>query len=276
MISQADLQTIATVFDKTPDEISGAFSQEGEVSLGLRLNGRVISQDDEAAFKEKHVKQGKEIGYKEIARGLGIDLASGEKDANLIAEKFKTTLTAQLSEKFKNMTPTEEMEEIKKRADEWEQKYGKLSSTYEEIQTKNKEWEEKYGTLQKDIADKELNNMILSSLPEKMKISREDALVIIKNSLEFERTDSGLIIKQNGKMFTDAIGNPEKIENALKLFVEDRKWVGNTGGMGEGGNHGDGLPKGLSYDDAIKYIQSKNIDPMSPKGSEMFTSITKK
>ena len=272
-LSQADLQVIQTVFGKTAEELSGALSSDQEVSLGLRLNGRVISQEDERLLKETSVKQGKEIGYKEVAKNLGIELESGEKDPVIIADKLKSSITTTLVDKYKNMQPTEELELARSKAEEWENKYNKLNGTYEETKNSVTEWESKYSKLEGDIRQKDVNNTILKTFPEKMKMDRSDALLIARNAFEFEQTENGLIAKRNGQIVTDAVGNPEKIDNVIASFVEEKKWIKQSG-MGGTDRSSTGMPKFEDYDKAIAYVREAGKDPMSPEGSKMLKELT--
>lgn len=278
MISQADLQTIATVFGKTSEELSGALTSETEVSLGLRLNGRVISQEEETSLKENSVKQGKEIGYKEVAKNLELSLEPGEKDPAVIAEKLKTTLSTKLEEKYKNQTPSDELKELQRKLEEQESSYNKLKGTYEETTTKVDEWKNKYSELQNNFESKEFNNQILSHLPEKMKIDREDALNLIRLGIEVEKTDAGTIYKRNGQIITDAVGKPEKLENVVKSYVEEKKWIRGAGMGGDDDKTGGsrGIPKGLSEQDAYKWLEDRNIEPMSDEGTTKFLELTSK
>jgi hypothetical protein len=276
MISQADLQTIATVFGKTSDEISGAISTEEEVSLGLRLNGRIISQEDELKLKEDSFKRGSEIRAKEIFKELEIDYDEGDhkNESSFIAEKIKTKLHSTLEDKFKNQTPSDREKEIEQKLIDSETKYNKLKDTYEEATGKIAEWEDKFTGLQSEIKDKELNNKILSALPEKLKIDKSDALLITRNSMTFENTDNGIIVKRDGQLLTDSVGNPEKIENVVKSFAEDKKWVGGQSGMGGGDDKDKGLPKNMTYEEAKNYIIKQGKDPMSDEGLDLFSKIT--
>lgn len=274
MISQADLKTIATVFGKTSEELSGALTSETEVLLDLRLNGRVISQEEERTVRESGIQQGKEIGYKEIAKSLNLDLDSGEKDPVIIAGKLNTNLAATLEEKYKNQTPTQELVDAAKKAEEWETKYKKISQTYEEANGKIESLESQYTTLQTEIKDKDLNNKILSSLPDKMKVAKDDALYITRKSLQFEENEAGLVIKRDGQIITDSVGNPEKLENVIKSFVEDKKWIGGSG-VNMGGDKKSTLtPNGMTGDEAMKYIEKQGLDPMGGKGLELFSKLT--
>jgi hypothetical protein len=271
-ISQADQQVIQTVFGKTAEELSGALSSTEEVSLDLRLNGRVITQDEEKALGESKITQGKELGYKDVAKALGIELAAGEKDPNIISEKFKTTLSSTYEEKYKNATPSDELLEAAKRAQEWEDKYKKLNGTYEETTAKLTDWESKYSSLEGQIKQKELNNKILKAFPEKMKMDRDDALLITLSNLEFD----GENVMRDGKVITDPVGNPEKLENIVKSFVEEKQWVKVKGMDGSDRKpNGNNLPGGMNDDQALSYIIEAGKDPMSPEGSKMFMELTR-
>ena len=276
MISQADLQVISTVFGKSTDELSGALSSEKEEPLGLRLPGRILTQEQEKELRESGVQQGRELGYKDIAKGLGLTLDSGEKDAIKIAEKFKTTLSTEFEEKFKNMTPTEELQKSLAKINDWETKYSKLNETYEGAQAKIGEWETKYNTLQSENDNKEINNNILSVLPEKLKIDKVDALLIIRSIIKPEKTDAGIIYKRDGNTITNAVGNPETLDNIVKSLVDEKKWIRGAGMNGDDLEDDKNKKKGMSKDDAYKYIVSKGIQPGGTEGLKLFSELTKK
>lgn len=268
MISQEDLKVISAVFGKPVDEISGALTKSEEVSLGLRLNGKILSEDEQKTLKETAVKQGKEIGYKEIAKNLDITLDAGEKDASIIAEKLKTTLSTVFEEKYKSQTPTDEVIALAKKATEFEDKYKKLFDTHKQKETEVEQWKTKFFETEKEIKEKELNNKILSVLPKDITMDQSDALLIIRNSLAFEDAEGTLHIKRGGKLETDPIGNPETIDNVIKSFVESKGWLKKSGGMG-GGDRTDGHGHGknnMTQDQVYKYLKEKGIAPASPEG----------
>lgn len=279
VLSQADRKVFTELFgEELVNKLSGALKlEDGELSLGARLTGRVISQEDETALKETAVKQGKEIGYKEIAKGLEIQLEAGEKDPVIIAEKLKKTLSKQFEEKFKNITPTEELKELQKKLEEQQTSYEKLKGTYENTISQVDEWKTKYQGLENDFESKELNNKILGYLPEKLKLDKEDALNLIRIGIETEKTESGIVYKRNGTIITDAVGKPETLENVVKSYVEEKKWTKTSGmGGGDAGANGNGLPKGMTETDAYKWLQDRNIEPMSEEGTEKFLQLTSK
>lgn len=275
MLSQANKEIIATVLNVTVDELSGALSSENEVTLDLRLGGRVISQEEESRLKTTSTDAGVEIGMKKIAKAAGLDLQPGEKDAQLIADKLKTSITTTLEDKYKNMTPSEELIALQTKAQEWEQKYGKLNETYETANTKVQEWEQKYNGLQNDIIQKDINSNLLKAFPDKMKMDKDDALLIARNAFEFDNTETGIIAKRNGQIVTDPVGNPEKLENIIKSFVEEKQWIKTNGMNGsDRGANGSGLPKGMNDEQAMQYIKEAGKDPMSSEGSAMFLELT--
>jgi hypothetical protein len=276
MISQADQEIIATVFSKTPEELSGALTAENEVSLGLRLNGKVFTQEEIDQLKKTHTDAGVEIGTKKMASALKIDLDAGEKDPVKLAEKLRSSVISQLEEKYKNPEPGEQLAKSIEKQKEWETKYNTLLQTHEKETEKIQEWEKKYNSVIVENKNKTLNEKIISSFPEKMRMDRSDALLIFRNNFEHDEDDEGnIIFKRGGKIVQDPVGNPEKLENIVKGFVEEKKWI-KTGGMGGGDDPQPGLPKGMSADQAVAYLQEKGIEPMSQKGSEMFTKLVSK
>lgn len=277
MISQANKEIIATVLNVTVDELSGALSSENEVALDLRLNGTVLTQEQQTTLKESAVQQGKEIGLKAVASELGLQLESGEKDAKIIAEKLKSGISVTLEEKYKNQSPAEELTRAQEALDAANRKYDQLNNTYETASGELGEWKNKYAEKETEIKNKEINSQILKTLGSVKKIDPSDALLIARSNFEFEPTDNGLTIKRNGQTVLNAVGQPESLENAMGAFIEEKKWIKSSGmnGSDRNGNNS-GLPKGLSDDDAVKYITEAGHDPMSAKGSEMFLEVTAK
>lgn len=275
MISSEDLKVISTVFGKTSDEISSAISKEEEVSLGLRLNGRVISQEDEKALKDTIRNAGVEIGFKQLAKELGLDLSSDEKEAKVIAEKLKNSITASLEDKYKNPQPGEKEQELEQKLLSEQAKYEKLFNTHEAKLKEIDEWQEKYQSKETEVKTKERNNSILKLFPEKMKQDRNDALLIFTNTFEFEEVDGTQVIKKNGQVITDAVGNPEKLDNIVPSFVEEKKWVKGFG-MNGGDRGSNGSSKGgKTPDEAAKMVREKYGDnAASPDGIKYFKELT--
>lgn len=275
MLSQANKEIIATVLNVTVDELSGALSSENEVTLDLKLNGRVVSQEDETKMKDAYV----EIGMKKVAQAAGLELQAGEKDAKIIAdkltEKATVTITSQLEEKYKNMTPSEELEAQIRKVKEAEQKYNTLHETYKQSQSTIEDLNGKYTGLQNEIKTKDHNNTILKSLPEKAKINKEHAVLIINNTLQREDVDGKTIYKRDGKMLTNPLGEPLTVDQIVPSLAEEFGWVKGSGmNTGDKGHRGNGLPRGLSDDAAMAYIAEKGIDSMSVEGSQMFSELT--
>ena len=237
--SQADENVLTTLFGKeVVDKLSGALkSDDGELSLDARINGRVITSDEERTLKENSVQQGKELGYKDIAKGLNIDLGAGEKDAQVIADKLTAGVTSGLEEKYKNPQAGEREKELEGKLTDANKKYETLFGTHSETLKLVDEKDNAFNGLQNKIKVKERNSTIQKSFPEKMSMDREDALLIITNSFEFDEQDGKSIIKRNGEIVRDGAGNAETYDNVIKSFVEEKKWVKGSG-MGGGDRTG--------------------------------------
>lgn len=277
--SQADENVLTTLFGKeVVEKLSGALkSEDGELSLGARLNGRVITQDDERLLKESAVQQGKEIGSKELAKELKIDLGSGEKDPKIIAEKLRSSVITTLEDKYKNPQPGEKEKELEGRLQTETAKYDKLFGTHTETLKLIEEKEKEYTGLQSQIKTKERNNTILKSFPEKMKMDRNDALTITISSFDFEESDGKTVArsKKDGQIVTNGTGQPETIDNVVKSFVEQKQWVKGSG-MG-GSDRGEGTKKGgKTPEEAHKFLTEKGVNPSSPEGIKEFRELTSK
>lgn len=278
MLSQANIKWISELGGVSVEEISGALSNEEEVTIPLKLSGRVVTQDEEKTIKEIAIQQGKEIGFKEVAKGLNIELASGDKDPIKIAEKVKELVTNSLEDKYKNPQPGEREKELEQKLLDEQKKYDKLLGTHETVLGEIQEKEKAYTGLQKEIKTKERNNSILKVFPEKMKMDRNDALLIFINTFEFDEVDGQQVIKKDGQIVTDAVGKPEKLENIVPSFVEEKNWLKGSGMNGDDRNTSGGKKGGKTPEEAHKYIAEKlGADNVStPEGIKLFRELTAK
>lgn len=276
-ISQANIEWISKLGGVPVEEISGAISDEKEVSLDLKLSGRVIGQDEEKRLREDGVKQGKELGYKEIAQNLEIELGQGEKDPKIIADKLKTSLSSVFEKKYKDATPDEKLKEFEENAKQWEGKYNKLLDTHKKTFDEIKEWEQKFTGLQTDIKQKEINNSVLKHLPKGIKYEPEDALYLTHKYIDFKETETGInvIDKETNTVITNSLGEPETLENSLKLLADKKNWYTRKPGMnGNNQNGKHGLTGGKTKEEAFKIIKESGENPSSPKGLKMFKELT--
>ena len=276
-LSQVDSDVLTKLFGKEMvEKLSGALkSDDGELSLGARINGRVITTDDEKTMKENSVQQGKELRSKELAKALNIELAAGEKDPEKIAEKLTNTITATMEEKYKNPKPGERETELEGKLKDSTSKYEALFKTHGETLKVVEEKDTAYKGLETKIKVKERNNTILKSLPEKMNQDRSDALLIMVNTFEFDDHDGKPIIKRDGEIIRNGAGDPETYDNVIKSFVEEKKWIKGSGMNGDdrGGNQN---KKGLTADQAEKAIIDAGKDPGSTEGLKMFNEMIQK
>lgn len=276
-LSAEDHKVITAVFgEDKANEISGAIPQE--LTLGLRLNGKILSIEDQQTMKSESVKQGRELFAKDIAKQLEVTLEAGEKDPTIIAEKFKLNLSTVFEEKYKNQTPTDEQIALAKKASEFEDKYKTLFKTHTDTEKLVGEWQGKYTQQEKAIQEEKINNKILASLPEKMVQDRNDALLIARNNFVFELDETGqYVAKLNGIVEKNSLGEPESIDNVIKAFVEKKGWI-KAAGMGGSDRNGGGNnnPKGMTPDQARAFVIAKGIAPASPEGLKLFGELIKK
>lgn len=277
MLSQANIKWISELGGVSVEEISGALSNEEEVTIPLKLSGRVVTQDEEKTIKEDSFKRGAEIRTKDLAKELALSLEEGEhKDIKKVAEKLKTTISASLEEKYKNPQPGEREKELEQKLLDEQKKYDKLLGTHETVLGEVQEKEKAYTGLQKEIKTKERNNSILKVFPEKMKMDRNDALLIFTNTFEFDEVDGQQVIKKDGQIVTDAVGKPEKLENIVPSFVEEKNWLKGSGMNGNDRNTSGGKKGGKTPEEATKYVTEKlGADKITtPEGIKLFRELT--
>ena len=272
MISQANIKWISTLSGVSEEEISGALSKTEEVTLDLKLGGRVITQDEESTLKTTLTDAGVEIGYKKLAKEAGITLSSGEKDAKVIADKLRAGITTALEEKYKGQTPSDELTAAQQKIKDTEKAYETLLTTHQNTLGLVEEKEKLYTGLQTEIKTKDRNNTILKAFPEKMTMDKGDALLIATNTFQFEDVDGVMVAKRDGQVVTDGLGKPEKIDNIIKSFTEEKKWIKGAG-MGGSDRVPGSVRKGLTPEAAEKAIAESGKDPGSPEGLKMFNEM---
>lgn len=277
--NQSDKQVLVAVFgEDLATKMSGALPDgDGEVSLGLTLGGKKIYSPDDVDRRINTAKDaGIEIGFKKVSKELGIELADGEKDAVIIAKKYSERRGAELEEKYKNAKPSEELERYMKKTLDLEASVDSLKQTNVDLTNNASEWEEKHKNLTVRIEEEKRGNRILSSLPKKLIIGKEDALMILSNSISFDKDDDGneIIRDRNGKPYINKASEPETLENVINVIAEDKKWIG--GNVPASNNpRRDGI-SGLTMDEAIQKVKTDGISPMSTEGAQKIAEYTKK
>lgn len=277
MISQANIKWISQLSGVSVEEISGALSSEEEVTLGLRLNGVVKTQDEIKEIKEDSFKRGAEIRTKDLAKELSLSLDDGEhKDIKKVAEKLKETIETSLEDKYKNPQPGEKEKELEDKLLAANMKYDKLFETHGSILKTVKEKEKAFTELKMDIKSKERNNSVLKHLPEKLKQDRNDALIIINSTFEFDEVDGNQVIKRNGQIVTNDVGKPETLENIVPAFAEEKNWLKGSGMGGGDRNHsGNNSKGGKTPDEATKIVKEKfGENYTSSEGIKLFRELT--
>lgn len=280
-INDSDKQVLTKLFgEEKVEQLSGALSSDdGELSLGLKLGGRIVSQEEEKQLREEGVQQGKQIGYKEVAKGLEIDLGEGEKDPVIIADKLKNTLSSVYEEKYKNATPDDKLQEYEEKIKAYDSKYNKLLETHKAKESEIEKWQQEFNNLKTDIKQKEINGKVLKGLPKGLKYEPEDALYLAHKYLDFKEEGEKLVAvdKDTGLIITDGVGEPDTIDNALKYLADKKNWYTRKAGM-NGSDSGSGkpsVPGGKTPDEAMQLIKEKGIAPASAEGLKLFKEYTK-
>lgn len=276
-ISQEDSKVLAAIFgEEVASKISGAITEE--LTLGLRLNGKILSADEQKNLRESAITQGKELRDKEYAKLFEVELLPGEKDPAIIAEKLKTNLSSIFDEKYKSRTPSEETIALAKKASDYEEKNKKLTETLQGKEREVGEWQEKFTRKERETFEEKLNNRVLSAFGKDMKFDRNDAVLITRSKIEFIPDETGNVIcKRDGKIITNAMGDPETPENVVLSFSEEKGWY-KQGGMGgddrkkEGNNK---YPAGYNDEQKRQWLKGKGIAPLSPEGLKIFSEWKK-
>ena len=231
-----------------------------EIVKKADLETRMTNYANEVFEKKKSAVL--EIYNKTVFRdgfGLTIDKTADPKELAVLA-KERILADAKITPDSKVQELQSDLEKLRKNSSEWETKHNELLAT---IATEKKQ--------------SQVNNTIVSALPEKTKIPKEDLKLLFESKYKPVLSDDGKVLFHNEK--GEVLKNPQTLNPMTIKEVMAEFQVpyveGATGGSGGGDNPG--AAKGGSYEAFEKEMAVKGFTPMSKEFiDEMKTRIANK
>ncbi len=260
MLVTSDIEQLALLTGKTAEQITAAIQSEAQEELGLVAKTNELRTNSRGA--------GVEIGIKQVYEKFGV---TGEKTPDaakeVLSNYFKSSSSEDLTKKEQEIAALKEQiskgDQNTQDAIEYKRKYDTLKSTYEKEKS---EYDNKLTEINATIFNKERDNMILSTIPDNTIIERNDLLTLIKSSTNIEKDEHGrfYVKGEDGMPKQDTLGNTLAADQYLKSIISEKYMK--KGASDPGGNGGGEGGEKKTFDDTLKELQEKGIDPGSEKG----------
>lgn len=253
MLSQKTMDSLAAISGVKADELAQAISDEQEKELELP-EGRFLTKEKEETLLDNHGKRKYDEGKSKALK----DIFEGKSKEDYLEDYKKSVLEDAKLEPNKKIAEKEEA----------------LKALQKKYETDISEWTNKYQGLETKLNGVNLNTKISNLLPSELPVglTREDATMIVANNFQFKE---GQVYK-NGEVLRDDLQNPITMQDAIKGFVEERKWsVQKPKGRGSQKPSFKGVePK--NYDEFVQLCESKNISPGSIEGKQLLKKFAEK
>lgn len=229
-LKKETLDKIAKAVKLDPAAFEAALKDEKEVDLKVEDGLENYTPDELTQLKKNEYDRGKEVG---------VEMAV--KDAK---DKLGLSFQGKTIEGLATAVKTKALEEAKiepdKRVSELEGKLATVQQTAQELQTKLTETERRAN-------EATLQGQLLKHVPAGTLVEPDEVLTLMKGKgYSFESTETGLVVKLNGKPVQDKLANPKPANEVITEFTKERKLVaesaqtpaGRGGAGGAGGSGG--------------------------------------
>lgn len=247
MLSQETMDSLAVISGINADVLAQAISDEQEATLELP-KGRFLTDENESKLLDNHGKkkydEGKSKTLKEVFEG---------KDKDEFLNSFKSSILDEAK-----LEPNEKLTE----------KDNAIKALQDSLRGKETEIETFKSTL--ESTKRQANAMSnMPKLREDLGLRRSEALSIILSDVE--QTEDGIV--KNGKLLVDEYQSAISLEDFLKNETNERGWIEKKiqGHAGSQGKQTVTTPK--SYNDFLKYCESKNWKEGSYEAKQYLTQI---
>lgn len=250
MYSKETLKKIAEVLKLDASTFEANLKSEKEETLEVPA---LFTEEDKNKFGENRFNEGKkaasEILVKDLKQKHGLEFDGKSIDGFLDKYSEKVIADAKIvpDEKVKKLS-----EENKTLKDNLQAAIGKEQ------------------TLAKEYADKlfhvETRSEILSYIPEKTIIPREDLAVLFMNSHRVAKEDDRVIVYKGADPIKDNVLNPVPLKTVISQFAE--KYIDKTG-MGGGDSGGGATGKFKTMSSLIAHLETVKVNPGSDEGQKL-------
>jgi len=244
------LKKIAEVLKLDVDKFIADFKSENEVALEVPA---LYTEEQNKLFGDNRFNEGKkaasEILVKDLKQKHGIEFDGKTVEGFLDKFSEKVIADAKIAPDEKNKKLLEDNKALQLKIQEAENK----------VQAKEKEFTERLFGI-------ETKSQILSFIPEKTIIPRDDLAVLFMNSYRVAKEDDRVIVYKGSEAMKDNVLNPVPLKDVVSQFSEKYIDKNGMGGGDAGGGTGGKFTKMSQYMDHCK---NNNIDPMGAAGQDL-------
>lgn len=273
MLSEKALKEIAVLIKVQPEDLKKAIADEKEVDVTIpegltSLTTEELKTRDENQKKEGEKTgeaRGRELGYKDIKKAVGLPDDAPSKDPAKLAE----AILAKVSDEAKK-EPDEVAKELKQQ----------LKVLKETVADKDN----KLAELEKSVSAAGFDRVLLTSLPVKRSdlLNDDEYISIIKSTLTVKSVDGKQIVERDGNVLRDSkTADPVSLKTAIEGFFKERKgWLteegaGAPGAAGRGGGDGDHKPSFAKKSEVIKHYEDQGISLQGEEGKKVVVELEK-
>jgi hypothetical protein len=215
----------------------------------------LITDDDKNKFGENRFNEGKKAATEILVKDLKV------KHGLEFEGKSIDTLLSTFAEKAVADAKIAPDEKVKKLDTENKELKSKLQAATDKETTLTKEFETK-------LFNMGTQSQILSFIPEKTIIPREDLAVLFMNSHRVAKEDDRIIVYKGAEALKDTVLNPVPLKDVVSQFAE--KYI-DKGGMGGGDNGGGASGKFKTMSAFMAHCEKNHIEPMGAAGQKLLS-----
>lgn len=226
-------------------------SSEEIHQVKLKDNLLVMTKEDKEVmignYKSDFETAGREKLLKELRDTTGLEYEGVKDPINFINNLSAKVKAEALKEA--NINPDKKVEELAKDLDK--------------VRALNSEWEKKYVNLENSFNTREkqrdLDNKIMSLIPDKTLLPKEDLLTLFKTKYSVENVDNNMVVKRGEEILKDELARPLTIDKIVNDFSANyiQKVDGGSGQGDSAGNHKQG-----SYEQFAKEMKDKGASSL--------------
>ena len=109
-------------------------------------------------------------------------------------------------------------------------------------------------------------------MPEIKGVTKSDAAVLFSMNHSIENIEGVNIVSKNGMKLEDNLSNPIPLSEITQNFAQEKGWT-NFDGKGGEDNKGGSSTQFKTQHEAMKHMESNNINPVSAEGEKILKSI---
>lgn len=252
MYSKETIKKIAEVLKLDVAKFEADLKSDNEVALEVPA---LYTEEDKTRFGENRFNEGKKAASEILVKDLKVKhgLEFEGKTVEGFIEKFTEKVIADAK-----IAPDEKVK--------------KLENENKELKSKVQEATEQVTAKEKEFADRlfqvETKTQILSHIPEKTIIPRDDLAVLFMNSHRVAKEDDRVIVYKGTEPLKDNVLNPIPLKDVVSQFAE--KYI-DKNGMGGGDGGGGATGKFTKMSQFMDHCKKNNIEPMGQAGQDLLS-----